>query len=100
MEDDHENLMETGPTQPGTSTPASEGTSDSSPSSDDISVVDKAHIKGKKSWVWEYCGMAKMKEVVDMKKTICKLCHKKGKTVLMPYSGNTSTMSYHLNAVH
>ena len=86
--------------QPGTS--AGTGSQETSESSDnDIVIVDKVHKKGKKSWVWEFCGVPKIKGVLQESKTICKLCFKDGrKALLMPYTGNTSTMSYHLNAVH
>ncbi len=65
-----------------------------------ITIVDFVSSKGKRSWVWEYCGFPKENGQVDKTKSICKLCHRAGETVKMPFTGNTSTMAYHLNQKH
>ena len=74
--------------------------STSESSTGDITIIDYHPQKGKRSWVWTYCGFPKENGTISKDKTICKLCKGKGKVFKMPFSGNTSTMGYDLNQLH
>ena len=58
-------------------------------------IVDKITKRGTPSIVWSHFGFPKVDGVVDMKKSICKICH-----AIVPYSGNTTNMHAHLDRNH
>ena len=63
--------------------------------SDEFEIIEFTAKKGKRSFVWEFCGFVKNEGILQKSKTACRTCRH-----IMPYSGNTSTMANHRRRAH